>query len=353
MKVAISCDTLLERTYVTSVIEAVLTVYEDAEIYTLAHKEGEILGPIELRKIHSSFLSSVIKDKDDNKEAFWKKSYLLPTASKKLTVPCNIDVLINISSGLSHSISKCEGVYQITYLIEDQVTSRVPKTFIEKLFKSYISSWSIKSLQKADEIWLPVESKLLTKLESNHPKVKVLPPFIKLEDFPLFPEAQHKLFPRDFITVDAESYNENEAKQLMNVLDKEGIKYRFIGQDSHLSGLKNSDEDKRFFGKRCNGELAPMLAASRGHLTNQKNGFPHNAIESLSAGVPVLFMNEGTSQSFVKNEIKFMINKPLEIKKLWDKLPEVDRKSCHVFAKKFHEIKFKSEVKRRIDRLSI
>jgi hypothetical protein len=353
MKVAVSCDTLIDRCYMTSVVEAILMVYEDAEIYTLAHKEGEILGPVELRKIHSSFITSVIKDDNDKKEAFWKKSYLVPTASKKLTVPCNIDVLINISSGLSHNITRCEGVYQITYLLEDHTQTRVPKTFLEKLFKSYLRSWSFKALSQVDEVWLPVESGHKEKLEKIHKKVKLLAPFIKLEDFPLFPEAQHKMFPRDFITVDAQSFSKEDAQKLMSVLEEDNIKYRFIGSDGHLSELKANEDDKRFFGKRCNGELAPMLTASRGHLTNQKDGFPNVAIESLSSGVPVLFMNKGTSESFVNSDMKFNIKSGADIKNLWNKLPEVDRNVCHIFAKKFHEIKFKSEVKRRVERLDL
>ena len=96
-----------------------------------------------------------------------------------------------------------------------------------------------------------------------------------------------------------------------------------------------------------------MLAASRGHLTNQKDGFPNKAIESLSAGVPVIFMSQGTSESFIKDDIKFNLKNISEIKDLWDKLPEVDRNGCHIFAKKFHEIKFRSEVKRRVERLSL
>ncbi len=139
----------------------------------------------------------------------------------------------------------------------------------------------------------------------------------------------------------------------MTVLEKDSLKYRFIGADGHLRDLKAHEDDKRFFGNRCNGELAPMLAASRGHLTNQKDGFPNKAIESLSAGVPVIFMSQGTSESFIKDDIKFNLKNISEIKDLWDKLPEVDRNGCHIFAKKFHEIKFRSEVKRRVERLSL
>ena len=46
MKIAISCDSLVKRSFVTSIVEVALALYEDADIYTLVHKAKGILGPV-------------------------------------------------------------------------------------------------------------------------------------------------------------------------------------------------------------------------------------------------------------------------------------------------------------------
>ena len=341
MKVVVTCDQLLQRKYSTSVVEAVISIFEEADIYTLAHDPAGVLGPTALRKVHSSFLSSVIENEEDKLEALWSKNFLFPSAAKKLTIPCSVDLVINISSGVSHGIECCDGVYQITYLLEDSLSDRKPSGFFEKIFRSYLKSWSLKKLNKVHEIWYPYDRE----------DKKALLPFIKLEDFPLFPESQHKIFPHDFVTVDAASLNLEEASALCNTLDKDQIKYRFIGADQHLSSLKRDSEDKRFFGERCSGELAPMLAASRAHLTWNSSSFPTFAIQSLSCGVPVITGKDSTNKYFYKEGLYKDIEYFNDVKNIWDELPEISRDECHNFAKRFHEIKFKAEVRRRIERI--
>ena len=349
MKIAISTDTLIKREYTTSIIEAILTIYEDAEIYTLVHKPKEILGPVEMRKIHSSFLSSMFQDTAAEvlEDKIFKKGYLLPTAAGKLSIPCNVDVLINVSSGLSHGYNVCEGVYQISYLVDDKLNSRTPKTLIEKLFRPYLRSWRKKSLKHANEIWTASE------LSIDHPKVSELPLFIKLEDYPLFPDSQIKFFPKDFVTIDAAFITLTQAKKVIEQLEKDGIKYRFVGHDEHLSSLKKSENDMRFFGERCSGEFAPLLAASRAHLTFQASGFPVKAIQSMSTGVPVIIFNKSNSKVFLKDEFTKYISNVSEIKNFWSDLNNIDRRKCHNYVNRYHEIKFKSEVKRRVDRLML
>jgi len=341
MKVVVTCDQLLQRRYATSVVEAVLSLFEDADIYTLAHDPRGVLGPTALRKVNSSFLSSVIKDNEDKVEAWWSKSFLFPSASKKLIIPCSVDLIINISSGLSHAFEKCSGVYQITYVLEDALEERRPASFFEKIFKSYLLSWSKKKMMNANCVWYPYDSS----------DSKALMPFIKGEDFPLFPEAQHKLFPHDFLTIDAESLSLKQAMSLCATLDRDGLKYRFIGNDQHLQKIKKGDDDKRFFGERCSGELAPLMAASRAHLSWKSSLFPSKALQSLSCGMPVIVANHSPNHHFFKDELVKKINNFSDIASIWSELCLVDRNECHVYAKRFHEIKFKAEVKRRVDKI--
>jgi hypothetical protein len=354
VKIAISCDSLVSRRYVTSIVEAVLSIYEDADIYTLIHKRKGILGPIEMRKIHSSYLTSVhqeIKDGHEFEEAFWRKCFLVPSAAHKLVIPCHYDVVINISSGLSHAIKKCHGVYQITYLLESLVRARSPRSWLEKIFHLYLDSWSKRQLKRADELWLPFSAEVI------HANQKTLAPFIKLEDFPLFKEQQTKFFPKDFLTLDAPSMTLLQARDVVESLRRLEIKYCFIGEDAHLEELKENQgvagADRRFFGNRCSGELAPMLAASRAHLTYKMTGFPDMAIQSLSVGVPAICLKGSDVNNFVKDDLRLTIRRLKDIKEAWQKLGDIAPIECHSFAKRYHEIKFKAEIRRRVERLNL
>ncbi len=64
MKVAISCDDLLVRDHYTEIVETVAMAFEEAEVYTLAHRPKAMLGTIELRKIRSTYLSHNIQERE-------------------------------------------------------------------------------------------------------------------------------------------------------------------------------------------------------------------------------------------------------------------------------------------------
>lgn len=351
MKVAISCDALVSRTHVTSIVEAVLGVYEDAELYTLVHHAGKILGPVEQRKIHSTYLTNVITEETPFGDEWWKKGLLIPGACKNLTVPCNVDLLINISSGFSQGISKCDGVYQITYLVENQFMQRRPKFLREKVFRAYLENWAEKTIRKSNELWVPTQ-KSCDYWSKLHSKVSILSPFIKSSDFPLLPEGMRKTFPKDFLCLDAESINTEQAKGIIQKCLDANIKYRFVGSDDHLEGVKKETDDSLFFGSRCSGELAPLLSASRGFICFQKVGFPAHVIESLSCGTPVWLPSDSDCHQYINGPGVFGKTESLEnLSAIFEKMGKVDPQKVHGQTNEFNEIKFKASVKRKIDKL--
>ena len=123
MKIAISCDHVIERNQALAIVEMVGAVYEDAEIFTIVHKPGSVLGPIEQRKIRSTYLSHKVKDKDH----FYRCGFLVPSAAKNLHIPCNFDLVVNISSGLSQGIQTCEGTKVLTYFLPFESDEREKK----------------------------------------------------------------------------------------------------------------------------------------------------------------------------------------------------------------------------------
>ena len=350
MKVAISCDALTSRNYVTSIVEAFLMLFEEAEIFTLVHHEGKIIGPVEQRKIHSTYLTNVIGQEKPFGDQWWKKGLLIPGASKNLTIPCNVDLLINVSSGFSQGFTRCKGVYQITYLVENQFLERTPKFIREKLFRPYLEYWAEKSLAQSDEMWLPSESSF-NFWKQKVKNASILLPFIKASDYPLLPKGMRENFPKDFICIDAQSVDEIKAEYICDLFKKEKIKFKFIGNDEHLEKLKQKTEPQSFFGERCSGELAPLISAARGLVSFQRKGFPARAIESLSCGTPVCLLKDSDGHKYVSGEGVFTMGvDATEIIDIFNLMKDVDPQKVHGLSTKFHDLKFRAEVKRRIDK---
>ncbi len=355
MKIVVSCDALVARDYAVSIVESMLLLYEEAELYSIVHHEGKILGPVEQRRIHSSYLTNIFTDEMAFGDQWWKKAHLIPGALKKLHIPCSVDLVINISSGFSQGISKCEGVKQITYLVDNQFEARKTKFIREKIFRGYLENWAEKSLLETDELWVPTETSA-EHWSKKHSNVKVLPPFFKATDFPLFPEATRAAFPNDFFAVEANSLTVNKADKVIAALIEKNIKFKLIGRDAHLESLKEKYGDKaEFWGWRCAGELAPILAASRGYICFQESGFPIQAIEALSTGTPVWFNKDSHSLRYLdtnKEGIFTGIDFISESHELFSKMDGLDIKKIHGSVQKFHDLKFRAWVDRQIKKVS-
>lgn len=354
MKIVVSCDALVARDYAVSVVEAMLLLYENAELYTIVHHEGKIIGPVEQRKIHSSFLSRLLISDIPYDDSWWKKGHLIPGALKKLHIPCSVDLVINISSGFSQGISKCEGVKQVTYLVENQFEKRKPRFLREKIFRGYLENWAEKALLNTDELWVTTQ-KSFDYWSQKHKNVSLLPPFFKATDFPLFPEATRKVFPNDFFALDAESMNTELALEIGENLIHENIKFKFIGRDEHLQSVKEKLGTKaEFWGERCAGELAPLLAAARGYISFQKAGFPIHVIEALSTGTPAWLPESSKSLDFLdRDKVGLFIGKSFlsEKKDLFDKMNGLDLKKIHGSVTRFHDLKFRAWVHRRLSKI--
>ena len=109
-----------------------------------------------------------------------------------------------------------------------------------------------------------------------------------------------------------------------------------------------------FYGNRCAGELAPLLAASRGFLTFQTVGFPTKAVEALSTGTPIWMPKESEGHKFLNGEGVLGREESIgDLQGLFEKMATFDPKKVHGQTTRFHDLKFRSEVKRRVDKLEL
>lgn len=344
MKVAITCDYLIERNHYTEVIELICEIFPEAKIYCLAHLEGQILGRIEQRKITSTYLSKKIKSVAD----FYNHSYKIPSLAKNLFVSCEYDLIINISRGFSQGFKKCEKTKMITYLYDFGFENRIRKSFVQKLFYSFVMTWVKKSLKRSDKIFVS-RADIIDEVKFFLPTAELLALPFRLSDYSLFPKT---MFKHHYFLIEATGLSLKEARDLATWMDEWGLKFQFIGEDKHLNKMKTNFEKNKFFGNRCSGEHTPVLAGAKALISFNNQEFPNLVLGTMATGRPVLLGNElkkwvrGTGTyfaSFNKGSIKAMIDEVIANE------DQLDGQKIRAHVMDYHDIKFKTQMKRGIE----
>jgi glycosyltransferase involved in cell wall biosynthesis len=350
LKIALSCDHILERSQAITIVEMVGSLYEDAEIFTLVHRPGNVLGPIEQRKIRSTFLSHKVKDK----EHFYQQSFLVPSAAKNLHIPCNFDLVINISSGFSQGIKRCESTKMISYFLPEEGYVRKSKKWWEFLFSPYLKQWAEKNLRESDLIWVPDEATkdILEDRIGNDVEIKVVYPFFNVDDFPLIPSSYWK---HDFFAIDTAGLDSTLAGEMFDLVIKSGVRAIFVGEDDHLEKLKKVKGERNFFGHKCTGELAPFLASSRGLLSLREKGFPDLALKALSVGRPIVVKDSEIYREYLSGEgvsfLPHLAEKTIlnTLEKVNSNYKNLDSKKIRAQVMKFSPQKFKGHLLRALN----
>jgi len=334
VKIVVSCDAVVDRDYYLEAVEAVLDMVGDnCELYTLVHTPKSVVGPVEMRQIKSSFLSNFSKSWSD----LLANSHLIPSASKNLFIPCSVDLIINVSRGFSHGIQKCAETKMLTFIVEDLYTRPRKKSFKEKFFSLLVKSFQRKGLKQADELWT---SRLDLIPSSYHDKAKLVRPPVNLGDYKILPDA---LFQRDYILVNAEPLNNDQASLAITSLEKAQIKFKFIGKDDHLEELKKSHE-QHFFGNRCGGEMAPLISGCLYLVDLEENDVPVWSLKAMASARPVLSAGNG----FVEFGEGFYPIKGDIFSEL-QSIEEFDKNKVRTKAVAFEELRFKHILNKELE----
>ena len=346
MKVAITCDFLLERSHYLEIIENLCEVFPEATIYCFAHKKGAILGHIEQRSIRSTYLSNIVK----SEEEFYTHSNKLPSLAKNLFVSCDYDLIINVSKGFSQGLNKCKTTKLITYLYDLDLEQKIKKTFLQKIFFPFIHSWIKKTLAGADKVFTSRED-LLKTLNGLKAQSEVMPPPFRVSDYALFPK---EMFKHNFFLFEAKGLHVDEALKIITWMKEWNQSFQFIGPDDHLASLKKDFPENIFFGNRCSGEHAPVLASSKALVSFNQEDFPNLALGALATGRPVILVEPlkkwlsgigiSTVKHFDKDELKRALDNVISDQDL-----ETQKLRAHVM--EYHDIKFKAQMKRTLDKI--
>lgn len=355
MKIIITCDEILRRVSpVTDMVEMFSGLYPEAQIYTLAHNPKKTLGPLSHVRVRSSYLSNMIKSFAD----FKKWGFLIPSAASALNTPCDADLIINISSGFSHGIKKCKCPKQITYLYDMNPLAEL-SSFQLKFFKSYLEKWALKKLRNSDKIICSSESlKNKVMKYSGRSDVDVLVPFVKLDDYKIISSP---IFKYDYTVILAEGLTVSSAIFLTKYFQQKGEKFVFVGKDTHLDSIKDQFEEKAFFGDRCSGELAPLLAGSKIVVEfGSENIFPSILLKALATGRPVATDSLKSMEYLPSKGVTFIESKKYEsldqlyhlINSFSDKTDQLKSKELRAQTMKYHPAAFRGKMIKNLEKLT-
>ena len=319
MKIALTTDWILERDHCIEMLDIMAELYRDAELYAFAHKAGVVLGAIEERPIHSTFLSKKI----EKPEQIFNYAFALPSLGKRLFIPCHVDAIVNISRGLSHGFKKCDRTLLVSYVYDLFWLTYQSRGLKQQIFWRQLKAFAINEFKKAQKIW--VANRILqVELAQYGINSKIMEPFFKVEEYPLFPE---NLFKREAIAIETNGLTAYEREQL-----KENFK-----------------NQKTFFleEQKCAGELAPILASSKVLLDFSRAKFPRSSLAMLSCGGRVLTTQENNQRIYFDREGMRLAAKEELLSGDIDQLLEgwnPDRKQLHRYANRFHSTRFKRKI---------
>jgi len=227
MKVAFAIDFLLERNQEVFLLELLLAGFPDAEIYTLAHAKGKILGRIENHKIISSPLSRFVQTYDHLKQSSW----MIPSAIKQLKITSDVDKLIVLSSGWAHAFESNSSTERFVWL--SHFSDKTALSGWKKVFKYHHQNLQLQSLKHEKN--LAFSSQALKNdlgLEG-----RVIYPGFKTEDFHLVSDEIHTGIYTHHL-VHLKGVDSGLVRELSHAALKSDIALKFVGPDEKYSDLK-------------------------------------------------------------------------------------------------------------------
>lgn len=279
MKTAIAIDSLLLRDDSIFLVELVLNLFPDSEIYTIAHKQGGILGSIETRPIVSSFLTHKAKDSTVFRKNFW----ILPSAVKAIPLHPSIEKVIVLSRGYIHGLNLPPNVEKYLYILEWGLVDQTNLGW-QKVFAPYVNDWREKALRNYPQIAVSSET-LKNYLEL--PNAEVIAPTYRTEEYPFVRDEDHNFnFTHQLVLTN--DLSKDEFRTIVKVLTDKNEMVRVLGPDAHLESVKKEFPKVDFAGDHCEATTAMYSHQAKAVWDFSKSFFPSKTFGAFSTGRPAV-----------------------------------------------------------------
>ncbi|HXH30492.1 MAG TPA: hypothetical protein VNJ01_06750 [Bacteriovoracaceae bacterium] len=297
MKIAVAIDSLLLRDDSTFLLELVLNIFPNCEIYTIVHRRGGILGEVERRPIVSSFLTSKAKGEDGLAKDFW----ILPSAVKAIPIHPSIEKIIVISRGYIHGLKLPPQVESYLYLLDWDLVDQKNLGW-QKFFAPYVNAWREKALTRYRKI--AVSSNAL-KDQLGLPNAEVIEPTYRTEEYPFVRDEDHN-FQFTHQLVFTHGLGSREFTDLARVLTRNNETIRVLGPDAHLTDCKKEFPLIDFAGDHCEATSALYSHQAKAIWDFSQGFFPAKAFGALATGRPVVVRGGDVQKEFLKSGTYFL-----------------------------------------------
>lgn len=343
MKTAIAIDSLLSREESIFILELVLNLFPDSEIYTIAHQQGQILGTIETRPIVSSFLTHRAKTLEVFKKNFW----ILPSAVKGMPLHPSIEKVIVLSRGYIHGLQLPEKVNRYLYILDWDLVDQSQLGW-QKMFRPYVNDWREKALTKFPKIAVSSES-----LRNNlHlPNAEIIQPTFRTEEYPFVKDEDHNFLFTHHL-VHTPGLSPEDFKRIVDFLLAKGETVRVLGPHEEHKTLVGPRENLEYRADNCESSAALYSHQAKVVWDLSQTFFPANAFGSLCTGRPVIVRDNAVNREFLTTGAHFV--KDLnDLEETYQEAEssylKVDRRVLRRFGLKWNERLFKSRMGKFFD----
>lgn len=346
MKVALCIDSLLTRDDSIFLLELALNLFPNSEIYTIAHKQGGILGQVETRSIVSSFLAHKAK----NLEVFKKNFWIIPSAVKGIPLHPSIEKVIVLSRGYIHGLNFPSHVESYLYIMDWNLVDQ-SKLRWQKLFAPYVNDWREKALTRYRKI--AVSSEVL-KVDLHLPNAEVIQPTFRTEEYPFVTDENHN-FLFEHHLVYTHDLSVQDFRTLAQVLTSKGEMVRVIGPDEHLSEIRSEFPKIDFAGDHCEATGAMYSHQAKAVWDFSRSFFPSRAFGALCTGRPVVVSDNRLNREYLTQGAHFLKSfNESDINQIHAEIeasyPSYDRRALRRLGLKWNERLFKSRMVKFLDK---
>lgn len=348
MKTAIAIDSLLLRDDSIFLVELILNLFPESEIYTIAHQQGGILGQIETRPIVSSFLTHRAKDSNVFKKNFW----ILPSAVKAIPLHPSIEKVIVLSRGYIHGLTLPQHVDKYLYILDWNLVDQKDLGW-QRVFSPYVNDWREKALVRYQKIAVSSET-LKEALEL--PNAEVIAPTYRTEEYPFVRDEDHN-FNFTHHLVFTHDLSSDEFKTILRVLTDKKETVRVLGPDVHLGLVKKEFPNVDFAGDHCEATSALYSHQAKAVWDLSKSYFPSKTFGAFSTGRPAVVREGKIQREFLTHGAIFISDiSDSTIASIWAEVEAAhhlqDRKVLRRLGLKWNERLFKSRMVKFLNKSS-
>lgn len=357
MKVAIIHDWLTGMRGGELVLDSLLKIYPEAELFTLIYNKGTINERIENRKIHTAFTNNLPF------KATKYRSYLplFPMAIESLDLR-GFDLIVSSSHCVAKGIIPPPNSIHISYIhspmryVWDLYYDYFPsksglKFFVIQAISNYLRNWDVTSSHRVDQYICNSKfiAKRIKKYYARESDV-VYPPCLpqgykvlaeKKEDFYLIVSA---FAPYKRIDLAIEAFRKNGKRLII------------IGGGQDEKKLKQSvPSNIEFLGGRPRNEIIEYYKKARGFIFPGLEDFGITPVESQGYSTPVIAFGEGGALETVVDGKTGVFFQEQTVESLNEAITRFEKLSFTTqnFQKsinRFTEEKFINEIKNQVDR---